>query len=58
MPIGQVEVQRILAEAQPFIEECTELARARDEARMASQFASLDIASMRHERLGSRLCMS
>lgn len=58
VPLGQVEVQRIIANAGALIEECSELARTRPVAAMGSLFASLDTAAMRHERLATRLCIS
>ena len=58
VPLGQVEVQRIVAAGAPLIEECTEIARTRPVERMGSLLASLDTAAMRHERLPSRLCIS
>ncbi len=58
VPLGQVDVQRIIATSAPLIEECAEIARSRDETDMCSLFASLDAASMRHERLPTRLCIS
>lgn len=58
VPLGQVEVQRIVAAGAPLIEACTEIARTRPVERMGSLLASLDAAAMRHERLPSRLCIS
>lgn len=58
LPLGQTDVQRIIKEATPLIEQSVEIARTRDEARMCSMNAALDAASMRHERLHTRLCMS
>lgn len=58
VPLGQVEVQRIVAAGAPLIEDCTEIARTRPVERMASLLAALDTAAMRHERLPSRLCIS
>jgi len=58
VPLGQVESQRIIAAAVPLIEEATTIARLRPEHDLASSFAALDVASMRHERLHTRLCMS
>ncbi len=58
VPIGQGEVQRIIADAQPRIEAAAEVSRTRGAHRMSSTYSSLDIASMRHERLVSRLCIS
>lgn len=58
LPIGQVELQRMIAASAPLVEECAEIARTRDESTMASFYAALDAASMRHERLATRLCIS
>jgi urease accessory protein len=58
LPLGQVDVQRIIAAAAPLVEQCADIARGRDESTMSSLYASLDAASMRHERLGTRLCIS
>lgn len=58
LPLGQTDVQRILNNASPLIEKSAEIARSRDETRMCSMNAALDAASMRHERLATRLCMS
>ncbi len=58
VPLGQVEVQRIVAAATPLVEECAEIARTRPIERMGSLLVSLDAAAMRHERLATRLCMS
>lgn len=58
VPLGQVEVQRIVAAGAPLVEDCAEIARTRPVDRMGSLLASLDTAAMRHERLPSRLCIS
>ena len=58
VPLGQVEVQRIVAAGAPLVETCAEIARTRPIERMGSLLASLDTAAMRHERLPSRLCIS
>ena len=58
LPIGQARVQQIIARARPGIEAMAEEARSRSPASMASQYAALDAASMRHERINSRLCIS
>jgi urease accessory protein len=58
LPIGQVDLQRMIAASAPLVEECAEIARTRDEEMMSSLYAGLDAASMRHERLATRLCIS
>ncbi|WP_439544230.1 urease accessory protein UreF [Hyphomicrobium sp.] len=58
LPLGQTDIQRILKEAAPLIDQSAEIARSRDEAHMCSMNAALDAASMRHERLRTRLCIS
>lgn len=58
LPLGQTDVQRILHQATPLIEQSSEVARSRSEEKMCSMNAALDAASMRHERLPTRLCMS
>lgn len=58
LPIGQSDLQRIIAAAAPLILECSEIARTRPLNGMSTLNSALDVASMRHERLPSRLCMS
>ncbi|GGC59024.1 urease accessory protein UreF [Chelatococcus reniformis] len=58
LPMGQADAQRIIADAAPLIERCAEIARTRDLATMATAYAALDAASMQHERLPTRLCIS
>lgn len=58
VPLGQVEAQRIVANAAPFIDACADIARTRPVDAMCSTYAALDVAAMRHERLPSRLCIS
>jgi urease accessory protein len=58
VPLGQTEAQRIIADAGPLIDRCSEIARMRDLQTMTASFAALDAASMRHERLYTRLCIS
>jgi urease accessory protein len=58
VPLGQVDVQKIIIAAGPLIEDCAEIARTRPLERMGSLLASLDTAAMRHERLPTRLCIS
>ena len=58
VPLGQVDVQRMVAAVAPLVAACAEIARTREEGDMCSLYGSLDTAAMRHERLPSRLCMS
>ncbi len=58
IPLGQVETQRILLNAWPLLGDATRQARATGLDEMGSAMTSLDIASMQHERLHTRLCMS
>lgn len=58
VPLGQTEAQRIVANAAPLVEKCSEIARTRELRSLSSSFATLDVASMRHERLHTRLCIS
>jgi urease accessory protein len=57
-PLGQTEAQRIVANASSLVDKCSEIARTRDLRSLSSSFATLDVASMRHERLPTRLCIS
>jgi urease accessory protein len=58
IPLGQLEVQRIVARAWPLLTQAVEIARSRQPEEFGSTTAALDIAAMHHERLYSRLCMS
>jgi urease accessory protein len=58
VPLGQTEAQRIIAGAGPLIDRCADIARMRDLQSMSASLAALDVASMRHERLHTRLCIS
>ena len=58
VPLGQSEAQRIIAGAGPLIDRCADIARMRDLQSMSASLAALDVASMRHERLHTRLCIS
>lgn len=58
VPLGQTDVQRILRNATQLIDQSSEIARSRDERSMCSMHSALDAASMRHERLPTRLCIS
>ena len=58
VPVGQLDCQRVLAGAWPQIRECAATALGLDLDDLSVPATVLDIASMRHERLYSRLCMS
>ncbi len=58
VPIGQVEIQRILRRAWPLLIDCTREAEQTELSRMSANMVSLDVASMNHESLHTRLCMS
>ncbi|GAB5469393.1 MAG: urease accessory protein UreF [Rhodospirillales bacterium] len=58
VPLGQVEIQRILKRAWPLLMSCTEVAERTELNRMSANMVSLDVASMHHESLHTRLCMS
>lgn len=58
IPLGQVETQRIVLNAWPLLLNAARQARTIGLDEMGSAMTALDIASMRHERLHTRLCMS
>ncbi len=58
VPIGQLDVQRLLASSWPLVLDCAETALVLDLDHLGILATVMDIASMRHERLYSRLCMS
>jgi urease accessory protein len=58
VPLGQLDAQRILAGSWPQIVDCAEIAVVLDLGDLGATATFLDIASMRHEQLYSRLCMS
>lgn len=58
IPLGQIAVQKILANARPAITECTDASLATSLSEMNSATVRLDVASMMHERLYTRLCIS
>jgi urease accessory protein len=58
IPLGQVDVQRVLAGASPDIADSAETALSLDVEDLCTPAVFMDIASMHHERLYSRLCMS
>ncbi|HEY9229047.1 MAG TPA: urease accessory protein UreF [Gemmatimonadaceae bacterium] len=58
IPLGQLDAQRVLAESWPQIVDCANIALRLEFEDLGVPAAFLDIASMHHERLYSRLCMS
>lgn len=58
IPLGQIAVQRILAQSQAEILECTDVALQTPRHDLATATAGFDVASMMHERLYTRLCIS
>jgi urease accessory protein len=44
VPLGQTEAQRIIADAGPLIDRCSEIARMRDLETMTASLAALDVA--------------
>lgn len=58
VPLGQIATQRIIARSADLIERCTDIATSRPRDEISSSMTTLDLASMRHERLHTRLCMS
>ena len=58
IPLGQLDAQRVLAGSWPQIVDCVTIALGLELDDLAVPTAFLDVASMQHERLYSRLCMS
>lgn len=58
IPLGQVETQRIIAHTWPLIQEASLMAVEADVDDMNAATLSLDVASMQHENLKTRLCIS
>jgi len=58
VPLGQLDSQRVLAGSWPQIIACAATALGLTLDDLSVSATVLDIASMRHERLYSRLCMS
>ena len=58
LPIGQVELQRMITAALPRVRDCTEIARTTPPDRMSASYSALDVAAMHHEVLATRLCIS
>ncbi|MFT4099470.1 MAG: urease accessory UreF family protein [Burkholderiaceae bacterium] len=58
IPLGQIAVQRLLAQARPQVLTCADVALRTPLDELATATAGLDVASMAHERLYTRLCIS
>jgi len=58
IPLGQVDTQRIIANAWPFIQRFSRDVMDLGMDDMNTAMLSLDVASMQHERLRTRLCIS
>lgn len=58
IPLGQVETQRIITHSWPLIQEASRAAVDADVDDMNAATVSLEVASMRHETLRTRLCIS
>jgi urease accessory protein len=58
IPLGQLEVQRIVAKAWPLLIQAVKVAKSRKPEEFGTTTVAHDIAAMHHERLYSRLCMS
>jgi urease accessory protein len=58
IPLGQVESQRIIRNAWPALIEAADGACKMDPNLIGTAMIGLDVASMQHERLHTRLCIS
>ena len=58
IPLGQIEAQRIIWRSHSFLLESTAAAQSTDLHLIGTATVGLDVASMQHERLHTRLCMS
>ena len=58
IPLGQVETQRIVAQAQRLLRDAADVAMSRPLGILGGAAIVYDIAAMEHERLTTRLCMS
>ena len=58
IPLGQIEAQRIIWRSRSFLLETTTAAQSTDLDLIGTATIGLDVASMWHERLHTRLCMS
>lgn len=58
IPLGQVETQRVIAGAWPFIQSFSRDVMDLGIGDMNTAMLSLDVASMQHETLRTRLCIS
>ncbi|WP_018602595.1 urease accessory protein UreF [Mycobacterium sp. 155] len=58
LPLGQRDVQALLADSRGLVQRCAERAAIMSIDEICSMTPLLEIASMRHERLTTRLCIS
>lgn len=58
IPLGQLDVQLIMARASEYVVDAAERAARSQRSSLGSATPWVDIASMRHERLPNRLCIS
>ena len=58
IPLGQIAVQKIVAEARVEVLECARRALTIELDDLGTSTALLDVASMAHERIYTRLCIS
>jgi urease accessory protein len=58
IPLGQTESQRLIYKAWPALQSAADSAIATPIAMIGTAMVGLDVASMRHERIHTRLCMS
>ena len=58
LPLGQRDVQGLLADCHPLVHQCTNRAETMNIDEICSMTPLLEIAGMRHERLTTRLCIS
>ncbi len=58
IPLGQIEAQRIIWQSHRLLLESTAAAQSTNLHLIGTSTVGLDVASMQHERLHTRLCMS
>lgn len=58
IPLGQAESQRLIYNAWPALQSATDSALTTPFDLIGTAMVGLDVASMRHERIHTRLCMS
>ena len=58
IPLGQIATQKMIAAARPEILRCADTAMTTPIDRLGTATAAIDLASMAHENLYSRLCIS